>query len=132
MRKPFLIFLVDDDLDDRELFADALTVINENIRLDTAVNGVDALEKLTNEAWLKPDYIFMDMNMPLMNGIECLKALKKIPLLADIKVIMYSTSSYSKDIQEAKDEGAFEYLVKPFSFPELCEKIRQIVLSDIS
>lgn len=132
MQKPLLIFLVDDDLDDKELFADALNGIDENIRLDTALNGVDALEKLTNKAWLKPDYIFMDMNMPLMNGIECLKALKKTPFLADIKVIMYSTSSYFKDIEEAKNEGAFDYLVKPFSFPELCEKIRQVILSDIN
>lgn len=132
MQKPLLIFLVDDDLDDKELFADALSGIDENIRLDTALNGVDALEKLTNKSWLKPDYIFMDMNMPLMNGIECLKALKKTPFLADIKVIMYSTSSYFKDIEEAKNEGAFDYLVKPFSFPELCEKIRQVILSDIN
>ena len=127
MEKQLLILLVDDDADDRGLFLDALTETDKNIRLDTAINGVDAIEKLTNTSWLQPDYIFMDMNMPLLNGMQCLKELKKIPFLADIKVVMYSTSSYSKDIEEAINEGAFDYLVKPFSFPELCEKIRKVL-----
>jgi CheY-like chemotaxis protein len=127
MKKTGLVFLVDDDIDDQGLFLDALSEIDKNIQLVTAANGVEAVQKLASDIQLHPDYIFMDLNMPLMTGIQCLKELKKIPALAKIPVVIYSTSSYSKDLEEAKIAGAFDYIIKPFSFPELCEKIRKVL-----
>ena len=124
---PILIFLVEDDIDDQGLFQDALSEIDRSIQLVTAPNGVEALRKINKNMLSIPDYIFMDLNMPLMDGIQCLKEFKKLPSLADIPIVIYSTSTYEKDSEDAKKAGAFEYIVKPFSFPELCKEIKKIL-----
>ncbi|MES2328860.1 MAG: response regulator [Bacteroidota bacterium] len=123
---PFL-FLIDDDLDDLMLFKDAIKEIDPLIEIDTADNGVDALKKLNAGLLRQPDYIFIDLNMPLMNGIQCLQEIKKMPMFANIPVIIYSTSSYERDILQTINHGAFHYIVKPFSFHELREKLRNVL-----
>lgn len=125
--KTSLIFVVDDDQDDLMLFQDAINEIDPSIRIETAGNGVDALKKLGSEPSLDPDYIFIDLNMPLMNGIQCLQEIKKMPSRAHIPVIIYSTSSYERDIMQTINNGAFHYVVKPFSFQELCEKLKRVL-----
>lgn len=125
MKKTSLIFLVDDDPDDLMLFNDAINEIDGSIQVITATNGVDALAKLKAGIDPQPDYIFVDLNMPLMNGIQCLQEIKKLPAIAHIPVIIYSTSSYERDIQQTINNGAFQYMVKPFSFQELCNQLRK-------
>ena len=127
MEKKPLLFLVDDDLDDLMLFKDAIREIDPSIAIMTAGNGVDALKKLTDGMILEPDYIFIDLNMPLMNGIQCLQEIKKMPNLSHIPVIIYSTSSYERDILQTIKNGAFSYIIKPFSFHELREKLREVL-----
>lgn len=127
MKHSPLLFLVDDDLDDLMLFRDAIKEIDPLIQIDTAGNGVDALKKLNAGLLREPDYIFIDLNMPLMNGIQCLQEIKKIPALSHIPVIIYSTSSYERDILQTINYGAFHYIVKPFSFHELCEKLSKVL-----
>ena len=129
-KKPGLVFLVDDDLDDQMLFRDAIAEINPSIEVITAVNGVKALKKLASGLVTKPNFIFIDLNMPLMNGIQCLKEIKVLPGFSHIPVVIYSTSSYEKDIQQAAENGAFHYIIKPFSFEELCEKIKMLLEMD--
>lgn len=129
MTKRKTIFLADDDLDDQGLFADALKDIDNEITLVTAVNGLEAIA-VAKGLQAVPDFIFLDMNMPLMNGMQCLQELKKIPAMTEVPVIIYSTSSYKKDIEKAKLAGAADYIVKPFSFSELREKIREILDGD--
>jgi len=131
-KKPSLVFLVDDDLDDQMLFRDAIVEIDPAIEVLTAVNGVQALKKLTIEMVTKPDYIFIDLNMPLMNGLQCLKEIKQLPGFLHVPVVIYSTSSYEKDIQQTADHGAFHYIVKPFSFRELCEKIQTVLAMPVN
>jgi CheY-like chemotaxis protein len=128
--KQNLIFLVDDDLDDLMLFKDAIREIDPVIEIDTASNGVDALKKLSAGLIREPDYIFIDLNMPLMNGIQCLQEIKKMPAFSHIPVIIYSTSSYERDILQTINHGAFHYIVKPFSFHELCEKLGHVLKMD--
>jgi len=126
MEKSLLLLLVDDDVDDQMLFQDAIREIDASIKVETAMNGVDALKVLSvNE--IAPDYIFVDLNMPLMNGIQCLQEIKKLPDYAHVPVIIYSTSSYERDILQTINNGAFYYIVKPFSFQELCDKLRKVL-----
>lgn len=127
MNRSPLLFVVDDDLDDLMLFRDAIKEIDPLIEIDTADNGVEALKKLNAGLVREPDYIFIDLNMPLMNGIQCLQEIKKTASLAHIPVIIYSTSSYERDILQTINNGAFHYIVKPFSFHELCEKLRNVL-----
>ncbi|RWW99680.1 response regulator [Flavobacterium cerinum] len=117
-------FLIDDDDDDREIFALALENAHGVSRCIMAKNGVDAV-KIVNEADFIPTYIFIDLNMPLMSGKECLLALKK-SRLSSVPVIVYTTSSNCKDVEETKKLGAAHYLVKPTSVTALTG-----ILSDI-
>lgn len=117
-------FLIDDDDDDRDIFALALENANGVNRCIMAKNGVDAV-KIINEVDFVPNYIFIDLNMPLMSGKECLQALKK-SRLATVPVIVYTTSSNCKDVEETQKLGATHYLVKPTSVAALTG-----ILSDI-
>ena len=117
------ILLADDDPDDRFLFEEALSVADASVQLEVAVDGVDALEKLRSASGL-PDVIFMDVNMPRMNGIDCLRELNG-STLKHIPVIMYSTSSHYQ--KECFENGAIDYIEKPSDFEKLCTKLKMVL-----
>ena len=117
------LFIVDDDAEDCVFFIEAVKEIDPSIKYQTANNGEDALRKLTKEIKPLPDYIFLDLNMPRMNGRECLVELKKNKDLKDIPVIIYTTSSASKDIDETRELGAAYFITKPCEFQKLCDEI---------
>ncbi|MEO7265354.1 MAG: response regulator [Ferruginibacter sp.] len=119
------ILLVDDDIDDSVLFEETLKSINTNIHFQSAPDGLVALELLGKTDNL-PDVIFLDLNMPRLDGIECLKLLKADSKLKAIPVIMFTTSSHSKDIEETMMSGALGFVTKPTGLGEL-----QIILSAI-
>lgn len=96
--------LIDDDKDDQEIFKLALQDINERVVCLTADNGVEGLQILLSAIDL-PHFIFLDLNMPQMNGKDCLAAIRRDPRLAEIPVIIYSTSSDPRDIFESKKLG---------------------------
>jgi CheY-like chemotaxis protein len=106
--------LVDDDLDDQEVFLMTLEKINKNILCLTANNGVEALSLLTPGSFV-PDYIFLDVNMPKMNGIECLRNIKELTHLNTCKIFMYSTTSETSVLEKSKKLGATDFIVKPSS-----------------
>ncbi len=111
-------FLVDDDADDVSIFKEVLQGVNPLIDFVSAGDGYEAL-KLLKMQTNKPDVIFLDLNMPRMGGKECLEALKKDMHLQDIPVIMYTTSSRSKDIEETMQKGAVCFITKPTNLKEL-------------
>jgi len=119
--------LVDDDLDDQEVFLMTLEKINKNITCLTANNGVEALSLLTAQDSFVPDYIFLDVNMPKMNGIECLKNIKSIAHLSNCKVFMYSTTSETSVLEKSKTLGATDFIVKPVSPAVLKETLSEIL-----
>ena len=92
-------------------------------------NGREVFEFLSEHLADKPDVIFLDINMPIMNGWECLKKLKDHSAYRAIPAVMYSTSSAKKDIDLAYRLGALLFLTKPEDFRELC-KILQIVATN--
>ncbi len=124
-KKPITIFLTDDDPDDRFLFEEALLLADKSVRYIFAFDGVDAIEQLQSTEMLLPDLIFLDVNMPRMNGIDCLKMIKSTEKLKSIPVIMYSTSSFYHN--ECIEHGASHYLEKPNDFSQLCDKVKFIL-----
>ena len=117
--------IIDDDPDDRELFDIALQNSRQPYHLTAIENGKKALEVLA-EDMKAPDFIFLDLNMPMVSGKECLVAIKKMPNLKNTPVIIYSTSSYKNDVEETKDLGASYFLPKTADIDRLSE-----ILSDI-
>ena len=114
-----VFFLADDDEDDRMLFSEALMEINPSIKCIMAKNGEEALFLLTNGLFEPPDYIFLDLNMPVMNGLQCLAAIKKTDELREIPVIVYSTSTRKEYEEESKNLGAMNFFIKPPDFTGL-------------
>jgi CheY-like chemotaxis protein len=120
-----VVLNVDDDHEDQEFFCDALREIDSSITCLISKSGMEALELLKNGPVL-PNYIFLDINMPLMDGKQCLRALKSIPELQSIPVIMYSTSTDTREIQECYKLGAEDFLIKPHSYEKLVNDLSSI------
>jgi CheY-like chemotaxis protein len=113
MSAPFLLLLVDDDADDREIFLTALGRLEDKeIVCHTASNGPEALSRLSNGE-LTPGLIFLDMNMPMMNGQQVLQKLKGHEKLKDIPVIVLTTASDPYTRAEANKLGATQFYSKP-------------------
>lgn len=119
------ILLIDDDEDDRWLFAEALNRTVPSVVCESVSGGHEALAYLDKigEDQL-PDVIFLDLNMPGMDGKKCLSLLKRNPKFSSIPVIVYSTSNFHKDIEEAMQLGAQEFIIKPADYMQLCEMFR--------
>ena len=122
------VILADDDESDRTNFTEAL----EESRIKTEVyavkDGVELMEFLTREDTPVPHILFLDLNMPMKNGLTCLKEIRSIEKLKDVAVAIYSTSSYEKDIEETFHYGANVYIKKPTDFDTL-KKVLYKVLS---
>ena len=117
--------LVDDDEDDTEIFALAASEADSSIDCVSASDGIAALSLLSDKTFI-PDYIFLDLNMPLMSGRECLIEIKKRPHLANVPVIIYSTSASRRDMTETKELGASSFITKPALISALTEKLLEV------
>lgn len=121
------VFLIDDDADDREIFAETLLSEHPAINYLEAENGADALHKLRSESFPKPDLIFLDLNMPIMDGRVFLRQIKEDKFLQNIPVIIYTTSSSELDKKFASDNQAVLFLTKQYSIKMLRDDIREAV-----
>jgi len=119
------VLLIDDDEDERALFLDALADIDNQISCEYFNAGELALKWLAG-ATVLPDYIFLDLNMPKMNGLEVLAAIKTQNHIKSIPVIIYSTSSNDAHKHEAKSIGAASYIVKPYTKHDLKKAIQSV------
>ena len=118
------ILLVDDDEDEHEIFLSALKTLNKDYNFISAGNCDQALFILKE---FDPDYIFIDVNMPKVNGMVCLEEIKKISRLADVPVYMYSTGINEKEGQKALKLGALDYVVKPNNISSLSTLLTKIL-----
>jgi len=118
--------LIDDDEDDKEIFCIALSEVDPEIKCHTAIDAIEALELLRDPSFT-PDYIFLDLNMPLMSGKECLVEIKKRAHLKDTPVIIFSTSASQKDIQDTRDLGAASFITKPPLISALTERLGEVL-----
>ncbi|WP_298220425.1 response regulator [Flavobacterium sp.] len=124
------IFLSDDDADDCMLFSEALQEIyNESEARLTIVNdGMALMEVLEETVPPPPEVIFLDINMPKKNGVECLQEIRSTPKLAGIPIIIFSTSSNKDIVDKTYLHGANYYICKPQSYL-LLKKTIELVLS---
>jgi CheY-like chemotaxis protein len=126
MKEKMKVFLIDDDQDDQEIFCMAVESVNKDIMCITVSDCVEALSMLKADKELMPDFIFIDVNMPKMNGIECLTHLVTMEHLKVSKIYMYSTTSEENSVKTCKQLGAIDFIVKPPSIVVLREKLSEI------
>ncbi|AWW32018.1 response regulator [Echinicola strongylocentroti] len=127
-QKTIRILLADDDEDDRMMFRDAIMKVPLKTQVETVNDGVELLQYLANSSRDLPHILFLDLNMPRKNGLECLKEIRSKENLRDLSVAIYSTSNAEKDVEEAFVSGANIYINKPNDFGCL-KKVLTKVLS---
>lgn len=128
MQKDFiLITLADDDEDDRLFFTDAFDELKINTVVNTVNNGVQLMDFLNNPESVLPNIIFLDLNMPIKSGIDCLKEIKQNDKFKDIAIAIYSTSSSDEDVENTFVLGANIYIKKPSDFNTLKKVLNEVV-----
>jgi CheY-like chemotaxis protein len=127
MNRNKIFMIVDDDSDDCEFFCQGIEEIDPNSECIFAVNGKEALTKLRSETAHLPDFIFLDLNMPRMDGRTCLTELKKDEALKNIPVIIFSTSVHPAEKEELRKQGAAHFFSKPSDFEELKREIQFVI-----
>ncbi len=120
--KEKIILQIDDDADDCELFSEALQEVS-NAKYHAVYDAAVALT-LLRERTIVPDFIFLDLNMPRMNGQEFLLEIKAEPALKDIPVIVFSTSNVQEMKKLTQGLGASDYISKPNDFHAFKEMLR--------
>jgi len=121
------VLLADDDDDDRHFFKEAIEEVNEETIFTMVNNGVELMEYLTNPEVHLPDIIFLDLNMPLRGGLECVKEIRSNDKLKNLTIAIYSTSALEKDIEETFRNGANIYIKKPSDFEELKNHLTRVL-----
>lgn len=119
MKKNMSFLIVDDDADDRMLVIESVKEIDESIECKIARNGEQALELLRNIEVPLPNFIFLDIRMPRLNGKKCLLEIKKDERLRHIPVIIYTTSKAVEESIELRAMGAFHFISKPRNADEI-------------
>jgi len=120
------ILLIDDDDDDQEIFLAAVDKISKSVSCLAFGNAEKALAQLVKRA-IVPDVIFLDLNMPIMNGQQFLVELKKDNDLKAIPVIIFSTSANKDTISQTKALGAADFITKPARFNELVSILTPLI-----
>lgn len=123
--KSLLIYLADDDKEDRTLFKEALKEIDDEACVKEFENGVILMKHLLDNNKALPHVIYLDLNMPLMNGEECLNDIKNEYRLSNIPIIIYSTADNKTRMKDFQNKGVNFYLVKPNSFEKLKVLLRK-------
>jgi CheY-like chemotaxis protein len=125
------LLYVEDDQDDCDLFIAAI----EQLQLDEKVNciiasdGEEALAKLIDFPQ-NPDVIFLDINMPKMDGRELISEIRKHEKLKRIPIVIFSTSINSVEVEYFNRMGVFTFFNKPTDFDQLCNSLRLILKNE--
>lgn len=121
------ILLIDDDRDDAELFHEVLKEIDSSISFDHIEDSKKGLEKLKAGTSNLPDMIFLDINMPIVSGWQCLDQFKKTEHLKNIPVIMFTTSSQPTEKENAIHRGASGFITKPNEYRVLKDSLSEVI-----
>ncbi len=126
----FLLFIDDDEITNafHEIIVDTADICDRNLFISDPVEGIDFFKGLANKKEVFPEILFLDINMPKMNGWEFIEALKALNLESLPIIIMLSTSTYERDIQlAASNELVYKYINKPLE-----ENILKALLSELA
>jgi len=118
MKEPKTIYLADDDQDDRFFLRQAIEAADASTEIIEVENGLELISVMKKQPGLQASLILMDMNMPKMNGLETIAAIRADAELSTVPVVMISTSSNSSLIEMAYEAGADSFITKPSTFEE--------------
>jgi CheY-like chemotaxis protein len=126
------IVIIDDDSDDLEIMKEALAQVDDSLMCFSFVYPEEAIQLLSNELILLPDFIFIDINIPRLSGDKCLVHLRAIPEFRDVPIIMYSTSMPPTVAETLRNYGATYSFQKPFALQEYVNILQRIIFGGAS
>ena len=118
------IVMADDDEDDIEMFQSAVSETCPDLKLTVATDGAKLIKLLAKIPI--PDAIFLDLNMPIKTGKQCLEEIRNKEEFDDVPVVMLSTSNLESEIDFCLNNGAHHYFVKPNSYAGLKSIVESI------
>jgi CheY-like chemotaxis protein len=121
------ILLIDDDPDEWDIFNEALTEVCDSCKCTYADGALDGLNMLR---FIRPDVIFLDINMSKVNGFECLERIKLIDTFLTVPVVIYSNGIHDESIRKAMSLGAVACIRKPTGIPELVSILNHVINSN--
>lgn len=116
------ILIVDDSESIRELVG--LTLESSGYQVQKGVDGQDALKYFDGR---ELDLVITDLNMPIMDGIELIRQIRKNPAYATLPILMLTTESQAAKKDEAKAAGATGWIVKPFVQDKLLQVVKKVI-----
>jgi CheY-like chemotaxis protein len=122
------ILYADDDVEDRMLFLEAFSKLEPTVSCITVCNGKQLLQRI-REAHSLPDLVFLDINMPVMDGRECLIEMKRDERLRTIPVVIYSTTSNKREVEALLGLGAISFIQKALTYSQLCADLTRFIQS---
>ena len=126
-RDALYILLAEDDEDDRLFFKEALQEIKVKTNISFVTNGAQLMDYLNQAGIRLPNVVFLDLNMPVKSGMECLIEIRRNNRLKDLAIVIYSTSASEEDIEDAFVNGANIYIKKPNDFSLLKSTLAKVV-----
>lgn len=126
------VFLVDDDQDDRFFLRQAIEEAGASVNIVEAENGLELLSLIRNDGQISGSHtltalVLLDMNMPKMNGLETIAAIRSDPSIAAVPVVMISTSSNPNLIESAYRAGVDNFITKPSSFAGFVDLSQELI-----
>ena len=119
--------MADDDKDEFFILQEAAQKACENLKVSYAANWIELLRSILKTL---PDILFLDLNMPVKSGLECLQQLREERKYDDLPIIIYSTTTSRNDIDKAYKNGANYFVVKPNAIEDISTMIKKICSLD--
>ena len=129
MEEKHCIIVADDDTDDQFMLKEAFSSLNFDKEICSVENGEELLDFLNKKGKYEgmslpiPKLILLDLNMPKIDGRQCLRIIKEQKEFCKIPIVIFSTSNNPEDISQSYELGANSYIIKPYSYNELVEII---------
>ena len=115
--------IIEDEINARALLR---RYLEKYCQVEVSAEAGSVAEGITAILEHKPDIVFLDLNLPIIDGWECLRKLKAIPRYKTIPVVVYTTSSYKEDEVKALQLGASHFLTKPYIFLDICTALTRL------
>lgn len=114
-----VILVADDDIDDQEMISGSLYDMDHNCKVEVVSDGQQAINRLENASLPQPCLVVLDLNMPILDGLETLARIRQKPSLQGIPIVVFTTSDSSESKKKSMTLGALDYIVKPNDYAGL-------------
>ena len=122
------ILVADDDIDDQTMISGSLYELDQNCLVELVTDGQQAINRLENTSLPQPCLVVLDLNMPILNGMETLTRIRQNPSLQSVPVVVFTTSDSKEYRKQSLTLGAMDYIVKPNDYGGLMEVTAKMML----